>query len=223
MSDWLAILLSFVYVFAVLGLTELVRAGRGYSYEFSRKLVHIAVGMWSVPTVLLFESQWLAIVPPASFVVLNLVSYRWRVFRVIELDDRANLGTIYFPLAFCAIILLFWPMPDLIVAALMPLTWGDAMAGVFGKHYGHIAYQVFGNPRTVEGSITMFIFSVLATGLALGLLPGAMQGFGGIIAAALLVAIVATLVEGLSPWGLDNLTVPAAAGLVLYLWQGMLG
>jgi dolichol kinase len=32
-----------------------------------------------------------------------------------------------------------------------------------------------------------------------------------------IVALVCTLVEALSPWGIDNLTIPAAAALVLHL------
>jgi dolichol kinase len=31
------------------------------------------------------------------------------------------------------------------------------------------------------------------------------------------VALVATVVEALSPWGIDNLTVPAASVLILHL------
>jgi dolichol kinase len=31
------------------------------------------------------------------------------------------------------------------------------------------------------------------------------------------VALVCTLVEALTPWGLDNLTIPAAAVLILHL------
>lgn len=34
------------------------------------------------------------------------------------------------------------------------------------------------------------------------------------------VAIVCTLVEALSPWGIDNLTVPAAAALILNMLLG---
>jgi dolichol kinase len=40
---------------------------------------------------------------------------------------------------------------------------------------------------------------------------------------ALAVALVATVVEALSPWGIDNLTVPLASALVLVVLSPVLG
>jgi phytol kinase len=98
----------------------------------------------------------------------------------------------------------------------MPLTWGDAMAAILGKQYGQIKYQVLGYTRSVEGSVSMFLFSLVSTFLALWLLPSPTSGWEN-LGIALVVALVATLVEAVSPWGLDNLTIPASSGLVLYL------
>ena len=81
-SDWLALIISYVYVFAMIGVGEGLRKWLGqakpgtYSTEFTRKLIHISVGMWAFGTVLLFEHWYFAIVPPLSFVVLNYISYR---------------------------------------------------------------------------------------------------------------------------------------------------
>ena len=216
MSDWIAILISFLYVFAMLGMAEGLRKRANYEPDFTRKFVHVAVGMWSVGTVLLFQSRWMAIVPPAVFIILNYLSYRRETFRAIESDDKANLGTIYFPIAFCAIILLFWDYPNILVAALMPLTWGDAMAAVLGKAYGHIQYRFLGHTRTVEGSVSMLVFSLLSTWLALWLVPPKLEAWPS-FGVALATSLAAAIAEALSPWGLDNLTVPAISGLALYL------
>ena len=61
MSDWLAVLISFMYVFAALGFAELFRKVAHYGPDFTRKFVHIAVGMWAIGTIFLFESRWFAI------------------------------------------------------------------------------------------------------------------------------------------------------------------
>jgi phytol kinase len=163
----------------------------------------------------LFENRWLAVIPPAIFVVLNYISYRQDTFKAIESGDKSNLGTVYFPIAFCLVILIFWDNPELVVAALMPLTWGDAMAAILGRQYGQINYQVLGNTRSVEGSVSMFLFSLVSTFLALWLLPPS-SGWSS-LGIAFVVALAATLIEAVSPWGLDNLTIPAVSGLVLYL------
>ncbi len=215
MSDWLAIVISFIYIFASLGIAEGLRKVFRLSPEFTRKFVHIAVGMWSVGTVLLFQSRWMAIIPPASFVLLNYISYKKETFKAMESADKSNLGTIYFPLAFVFIVLLFWDTPNKLVAALMPLTWGDAMAAVLGKQYGHIKYTVFGHTRSVEGTVSMVLFSLISVFLALWLLPPSM-GVGTSFLIAVAVSLVAAAVEAASPWGIDNLLIPAAAGLILY-------
>ena len=94
----------------------------------------------------------------------------------------------------------------------MPLTWGDALAAVLGKQCGRRHYTVLGATRSLEGSLAMFCASALATGLALALL-----GAEGAMSVALVTALGTTLAEAISPWGLDNLTIPAAAAALLAL------
>ncbi|MEM7028021.1 MAG: phosphatidate cytidylyltransferase [Chloroflexota bacterium] len=219
MSDWLAVLISFLYVFAAIGMAELLRHVRHAGPDFTRKFVHIAVGMWALGTVFLFENRWFAIIPPATFIVLNYISYRQNIFKAMEDADKTNLGTVYFPFAFCIVILTLWDHPQLVVAVLMPLTWGDAMAAVFGKMYRQIPYAVFGQSRTVAGSISMFVFSGLSVYLTLLLISPAVDSLRGLGIAAI-TALGATITEALSPWGIDNLTIPLVSGVVLYFFLG---
>jgi len=214
-SDWLALVISYVYVFAVIGVGEGLRKWRGYSTEFTRKLIHISVGMWAFGTVLLFEHWYFAIIPPLSFVVLNYISYRGEIFKSVELGEKGNLGTVYFPISFAIILCLFWERPSLLVASLMPMTWGDALAAILGRRYGQRKYTILGSSRSVEGSLAMFLFSWLSTFVALLLLPP--LGWQTSLLYSLAVAVVATLVEALSPWHIDNLTVPLLSAALLYL------
>jgi len=217
--DYTALLLSYVYVFTVIALGELLRRMGRRPLEFTRKFIHIGVGMWVVGTALLFEDRTLALIPPASFVLINALSYWKGTFQAME--EKGNLGTIYFPIAFGALIYFFWEEPVLMVAAMMPLTWGDALAAIIGRRYGYHFYTVGRSTRSLEGSVAMLFWSWVATALALFLMPYLLNlptvspllslMYGGAV------ALVCTLVEALSPWGLDNLTVPAAAALTLTL------
>ncbi len=215
MTDFYAIIISFVFIFGVLGIAETLRKQLHYTPDFTRKVVHVSVGMWSLGTVLLFQNRWMAIVPPLVFVVLNYISYRQDMFKAMENADKSNMGTVYFPLAFAIIILIFWNTPDKVVAALMPMTWGDAMAAVLGKRFGRISYTILGHTRTVEGSLSMFFFSGIATFLALWLLPPGINLWAA-LGVSLGIALAASLAEAVSPWGIDNLSVPAVAVLILY-------
>ena len=220
-QDWLALIISYVYVFAMIGVGEGLRKWLGqakpgtYSTEFTRKVIHISVGMWAFGTVLLFEHWYFAIIPPLSFVVLNYISYRRDIFKAVETGEKGNLGTIYFPISFAIIIYLFWESPHLLAASLMPMTWGDALAAILGRRYGQRKYNVLGSTRSVEGSLAMFFFSWLSTFWALLLLPP--LGWQASLLYSLALAVFATLVEALSPWHVDNLTVPLLSAALLYL------
>jgi len=213
-QDWLALIISYIYVFAMIGIGEGLRKWRGYSTEFTRKLIHISVGMWAFGTVLLFRHWYFAIISPLSFVLLNYISYRGEIFKSVETGEQGNLGTVYFPISFAIIICLLWERPNLLVASLMPMTWGDALAAVLGRRYGQRKYSVLGSTRSVEGSLAMFLFSWLSISLALLLLPP--LGWQTSLLYALAVAVFATLVEALSPWHIDNLTVPLLSAALLY-------
>ena len=217
-SDWLALGLSYVYVFAAIGIAEGMRKWRGYSTDFTRKFIHITVGMWSVGTVLLFDRWYMAVIPPASFILLNYISYRQETFKAMETGEKGNLGTVYFPISFSVIIILFWEQRHLLVASLMPMTWGDALAAVLGTRYGQFQYTLWGSTRSLEGSVSMFLFAFIATFLALWLLPP--LGLGASLLCALILSVVATLGEAVTPWHLDNLTVPLVSAVTLLLLAG---
>lgn len=214
--DGIALIASFVYVFAAIGVAELLRKWRGYSVEFTRKFIHIAVGMWAYGTVILFERRVFAIIPPLAFVAINAFSY-WRgTFKAMETGQKGNLGTIYFPISFAAIIWLFWGRPHLLVAALMPMTWGDALAAVIGRRIGRRRYTVLGSTRSLEGSAVMLLAGWIAALAPLALLAASSDLWTAMGVAAA-TALGAAVVEGISPWGIDNLTVPAVSALILAL------
>ena len=133
----------------------------------------------------------------------------------METGEKGNLGTVYFPLSFAALIWLFWGHPHLIVAGLMPMTWGDALAAVVGRRIGRKHYTVLGSTRSVEGSMTMFVAGWVAASIALMLL-GTCNPMTALWVSAV-TAFGAALVEAVSPWGIDNLTVPAVSALILAL------
>lgn len=134
-------------------------------------------------------------------------------------SDRSNLGTVYFPFAAAIVAILFWDTPPLMVAALMPLTWGDGMAPVVGKAYGRNHYAIHTSTRSVEGSMGFFVGCLIFTWLALWAVGGSPDiSLSAALVPALVITVATTLVEAVSIWGLDNLTITAVAILILQLW-----
>lgn len=216
-NDWIGLVASYIWVFAVLGASEGLRLVFKLPRDFTRKFVHIGVGLWAIGTVLVFQSWYFAVIPPLSFIILNYISYRRDVFKAMEMEDKSNLGTVYFPISFAIVIALCWARPAVIAAGLMPMTWGDAFASIIGRRWGTHRYTIGGSTRSLEGSAAMFFFSLVSTFLVLGGL-GTPAGAAGVY--ALIVAAVATVVEAVSIQGLDNITVPLVSTLTLWLLVG---
>ncbi len=80
-QDAIALITSFAYVFAAIGVAEGLRKWRGYPAEFTRKFIHIAVGMWAFGTVLLFETRASAGASAGGPTPSPEVPARWKVQR----------------------------------------------------------------------------------------------------------------------------------------------
>ncbi len=219
MTNTLGFILCLAYILTILGVAELLRRRRGYDSGFTRKVIHIGVGMmiWLVP--FLFTTPWPFVVACVMFMIINLIDWRYGLIGSMQSRHRSNLGTVYFPLAAAVVALIFWDTPPLMVAALMPLTWGDGIAPVIGAAYGRRVYRVHTSTRTVEGSAGFFVAGFIFTWLALWVMPGTPEiSPVGAILPALVIMAVTTVIEAFSIWGLDNLTVTAAAIIILSLW-----
>ena len=220
MNNTLGFILCLLYVFTMIGLAELLRRWRGYGSGFTRKVIHIGVGMmsWFLPA--LFTSPWPFVAACGAFMVINLLDWRYDFFKAMKSSSRSNLGTVYFPLAAAVVALVFWDRPPLMVAALMPLTWGDGLAPVIGATWGKRVYRIHTSTRTLEGSLGFFVAGFVFTWLALWVMPGLPEiSPAAAVLPALIIMAVTTLIEAVSIWGLDNLTVTAAAILILSVWR----
>jgi phytol kinase len=218
-NNFLGLVLGTIYIFGIIGVAELLRKWRGYSSNFTRKVIHIGVGMMSWALIFIFTSPWPFVVMCLLFAALLYLDYKFVFFPAMASQDKSNKGTVYFPLAAAACVLVFWQQPPLMVAALMPLTWGDGLAPVVGRAYGRRAYFVASHMRTVEGSAGFFVFGLLFTWLALWVMPGPPTiSPASAFLPALVITVATTAVEAVSIKGSDNLTITAVALLILSLW-----
>lgn len=237
---WL--LISYLYVAAVL-VTGTLAARVRRSPDLTRKIIHVGVGTWIIPTAVFFESPWMAMIPPVSFILLNLASYRFKLVKAME-GEEANPGTIYFPLAFVILMLAYWPgalfrsgLPWAphgpagpgrfpVAAGIMVMAWGDAAASIFGRRFGRHRWPVAGGQRSLEGSLAFLVFGVLGVMAADHFLAGGgtfplpEAWPAGATLRAVAVVMPAVLVEAVSPRGLDNLTVPLLCGTLAALGPG---
>lgn len=216
---WVALWMSFSYVGTVSLAAESLRFEGWITGDTARKVIHIGVGAWIVPTVFLFDDWTMAVIPPLTFVVVNFVIHRFRLLPGLG-DDPTNLGIVFFPIAFAGLLALFFRPGETgdagyaAVAGLLCLAFGDAAAAIVGKKYGTRRYIVFGHARTMEGSFAMFLVSGVAVAAVLFGMTGV--GLHAALALGLVTGTAAAGIEAFCPYGSDNLFVPAGAAGLLY-------
>ena len=209
--------LSFAWIISVIVVSEGLRRVFRWPSDVSRKVVHVLVAAWALPTALLFTDPWMAAVTPGVFVFLNALSYKFRLMDLIEEEGRGSAGTIYFPISFCLLIIALWPWDGrgAMVAGLFAMGFGDAAASVFGRRFGRHRYRAAGGTKSWEGTAIMFVVSAAA--ILLGTWP--VSGFS--IPLALAAGAAAGMLEAPAGRGLDNLTVPLGTAGVYFLLQGV--
>ncbi len=214
-----ALALSYAYVGAVAILAEGLRRFGTISAAAARKTIHVGVGLWVIPTVMVFADWRIAIIPPLTFVVTNYLIHRFRLLPAFG-EDPLNLGTVFFPASFAAVLALFFrpgtadDLAFVAVAAVLAMALGDAAAAVVGARYGTRRYTILGHSRTMEGSLAM----CLVTAVAIAVTLVAMAGFGWhpAVAFGLVVGTAAAGIEAMCPFGSDNLFVPLGVGGLLW-------
>lgn len=228
-NDLIGLIASYIYAFGLLGVAEAIRKQRGYSQAFTRKLVHIGAGMWVWGILALFDTWQIGLIPFGTFIVLNYIFYRFTVFQAMDTVDSTP-GTVYFAFSITLLYALFWRTDGstdwavIATGGVMAMTWGDAVASIAGQVWGRRGYTIRGHRRTWEGSTAMFLVSLGAVGLTLLLLPGSALSpttetlqTGTVVISATIAAAIATLAEGVSPAGTDNLSVPLLTAGTLYV------
>jgi len=211
-KDVLGLILSFAFVFLMIFIATLIQKLFKLSNEFSRKIIHIAVGNWIFIALHYFQDWYIAIIGPVAFILINFLSYKFTIFKAMELEEK-NPGTIYYPisLAICTVFT-YARQPLLILPYLgiMAMTWGDGMAAVIGKQWPIRALR----PRkSLGGSAAFFIFTLAASMIYLWI-EAPQFSAATIFSYGLMAALIGVVIELFSPKNLDNLTVPILLGLI---------
>ena len=208
--DILGIFASIAYIFFIIFISSLVSKKHS---ELSRKVVHIGVCNWWIIVILFFNNMFLTCIVPGLFCIINFISYKKDIFKSMERDDKKSLGTVYYAISCLVLTLLsfLWFKNRLYAGiGLFTMGYGDGLAALVGSKFKSKKFVIFGNEKTVLGSITMFIASFIA----ISILSMCFNQFS--IIGVLFISVIATLIEAISPYGLDNITVPILTSILAY-------
>lgn len=212
MTNLWGIIASYAYIFIVIiGAKLFEKIGK----EASRKFIHIMLGNWWLIAMTFFDNVIWAAFAPATFVIINYISYKKNIISVMERDDNEEegLGTVYYALSLLILSIITFGIihkPELGLIPVLVMAYADGFAAVFGKKIESKKIKIGKTTKSLAGTLTMFIISLILISAYLRFTGVTMWPLYAVIMSA-----VVTIVELISVKGLDNITVPMAMFLML--------
>lgn len=187
-------------------LAERIRKHFTKFQEISRKAVHISSGLIALSFPYYIHSHWTVLILVTIFGLLMFVTKRKNLLQSIHDVGRKSYGSLYYPLAIYLIFLLASKTPVIYFTSILVMTVSDAFAALVGKKYGTVKFEVEGNIKSLEGSVSFFFLSFLCVLLPL-LLMSDIEKLE-VVFISLIISLLLTGFEAISPTGSDNIIIP---------------
>jgi dolichol kinase len=191
----------------ILGFAEFLRRVN-VSGLLIRKIAHMT-SAGSAAAFPFFFSRDAVMFTSALGVIVLLIFFLSKKVPFIIFKKHLNLGVVFFPVGIMIATFLFWDDLQFVVYqfAILTLAFSDALAGFIGKKYGKRTYKIpFATQKTFLGSSVFFAVTVIIEFIMFGFMAWL---------PILVTAFLLTLVEGATGGGIDNVTIPLFAGLLL--------
>lgn len=213
-GDVTGVLLVYIYVAILLIVTEKIL--NKYP-EISRKILHIMVG--NIAFILpIFETDWvMAFIAAGPFIPLTFLMSPYTPIKSIKGRTSAaghGMGLVYYSITWTILAYVFFDNMVVIAIGILSMSYGDGFASIIGMRYGKKKYNVFDDQKSYVGSLAMLVFTFITMIIALIYYNISLTFY--VIGALLFISLIAALVEGITPKGLDNLSVPFV--VVLLYW-----
>ena len=217
MKNWLGLLVSFAYIALIIVSAKLFeKKGK----EASRKFIHIILGNWWIIAMFFFDNVWFASFVPAVFVIVNYISYKKDLIKVMEREEQDGFGTVYYALSLLILSIISFGIykdPRLGLIPTLVMAYGDGFAAIVGKHLKSKRYKLSDTKKSFAGSLTMFLISLVLIGGYLISVNNAFWTSTHWPLISIMIAFMVTAVEAFSGKGWDNITVPISTVLLLIL------
>ncbi len=226
-----SVLLTLCYLYIVAIIVIAVKIGARFPTNLMRKFLHVMIGnfVYIIPffTFTTFPANFPFFVA-SPFIILTLlaspsspINLKNKISGLAEITTGGHqFGLVLYAIAYTILAFFFSAKPYVIIAGILPMAFGDAAASIVGQKIGHHQFNIF-SKKSLEGTTAMFAITFVSVTLSL-LLFSYLCPFSTftLLEASLGVAATATLLEALTPKGLDNLTVPLISTLVFLLLIG---
>ncbi len=237
--DLLILLLTYIFVFATILIPVQLKKKDKITKFQARKAVHLFAGL-AVLSAPYYSWPWWAVVLAGSMTLLTLLSSKKSsvkqlkdLYDSIGEEAEEKVGYLQGPFHYCLSITILITIfvifaPDQMyfpIAGILLMIISDTLASIIGKKYGKrkINLPWLKTTRSLEGSIAFFISGFILCFFAftfLGVSNPITQvhlSLGVALLYSLITSALATVIELVSPSTWDDLTIPIATVICVFL------
>lgn len=224
----LLMLLCYMYAMLMIWIAAKMDMYLHISQKLTRKFVHAMIGnfIFIIP---FFTSNIYPVLVAAPFILITYLvspyspsrSINRRLKSLVEMTEEGHhLGLIFYAISYTTLAFFFASKPYIMAAGILPMAYGDSTASIIGERYGKRGYNLVA-AKSLEGSAAMFFASFCSLAIS-QIYFSVLYSFSmaEILLPTLVTVTVVTVVESISPRGVDNLTVPILGALIFLLVAG---
>ncbi len=215
MNDTSLAIISFVYIFAVIGISAIVKKINN-NEEISRKIIHIFVGNWILLSPF-FENIFVAAGIPFSFIIINFLSVQYNLIPSMEREgDKKSYGTVYYAISLLILTIIahYTGLWTISIIGVLIMAYGDGLAALIGEKYGKNSLRMESS-KTVQGSLVVLISAILITFIVATINKPSLSLkliFINLVIATL-TGIFSMYIEISGKNGFDNISLPIGSGI----------
>lgn len=206
--------------------------------EYTRKLVHIGTGIICLTFPFYLSSHWSVLFLTVSFFLILSTSIKMNTLKSINKVDRITRGSFLFPLS---VYISFWSYSifnqdnftgsnlDVLnlsdyrsgvyyILPMIILAFSDPLAALIGKRFPLGKYSIFGNSKTIIGSLSFFVSACI---LCIPFIYEVKDSIGSLII-IIGIGFMTTIFEAISNKGYDNILIPLSTVFTLYFLNVLL-
>jgi phytol kinase len=216
-SDLLGVVAVYVYVVVLILFTEKIFSKK-YPVQ-SRKFLHIMTGNIAFILPLFQTREIMAFVAAGPFILFTYLMSPYSPIKSMRgktSEAGHGLGLVYYAITWTVLAYAFFDHREIIAIGILAMSYGDGLASLIGIKYGERTYTVFKDVKSYVGSFAMLIFTFLLSIIALTFYSESVTARS--IAYLFCMSGVATIVEGITPLGLDNLSVPFVTAVMYWFF-----
>lgn len=214
-SDVVGVVLVYIYVAILLIVTEFL--SKRYPLA-GRKTLHIMVGNIAFILPIFQTKETMAFIAAGPFILLTFLMSPYSPIKSIKgktSEAGHGMGLVYYSIAWTILAYFFFDHKEIIAIGIFAMSYGDGLASLIGIKLGKKKYQIFQDTKSYIGSFTMFIVTFIM--MIVALIYYNISFVPVTLFLLMCITAIAAIVEGITPLGLDNLSVPFVTTALYWL------